>query len=206
MNIARDPYRELGVGRDASGDDIKRAFRRRSKHAHPDAGGSSEQFHRLSQSYHLLMSPERKAKFDATGEFDDVKPPPNMALHIVSELMNQVISQASTKEVCEIDIFEKMRQHLDEQALALRGQLHDIERNRVNLERFAKKIRRKKGKNLVREMVLHEVAQLKQKLLDGERAIRDMAAAKALLEDYSFEADARQPSAMNGCIVMTVAL
>lgn len=38
-----DLYAELGVAREANAVDIRRAYRRRAKHAHPDAGGSPGQ-------------------------------------------------------------------------------------------------------------------------------------------------------------------
>lgn len=47
----------LGVGADASADDVRRAYRRLARHAHPDAGGDAADFHRLQQAVAVLLGP-----------------------------------------------------------------------------------------------------------------------------------------------------
>jgi outer membrane protein assembly factor BamB len=59
-----DPYAALGVGRDASGDEIRRAFRQAAKAAHPDAGGDSMVFRQLSAAVEELLDPVRRAALD----------------------------------------------------------------------------------------------------------------------------------------------
>ncbi|MCY0994692.1 DnaJ domain-containing protein [Nannocystis sp. ILAH1] len=54
-----DPYQELGVARDASDEDIKRAFRRRILQTHPDRkqepGASDEAFRRAKDAFEAIM-------------------------------------------------------------------------------------------------------------------------------------------------------
>jgi hypothetical protein len=47
----------LGVGPEASQGEIKQAYRQLARQHHPDAGGDSEQFHRIQQAYELLAQP-----------------------------------------------------------------------------------------------------------------------------------------------------
>ncbi|MGH7024656.1 MAG: DnaJ C-terminal domain-containing protein [Caulobacteraceae bacterium] len=71
--MAQDPYKELGVARGASADEIRKAFRKLAKQHHPDANkgdkSSEEKFKRLSAAFDLLGDPEKRRKFDA-GEID----------------------------------------------------------------------------------------------------------------------------------------
>ena len=71
--MAADPYQELGVGRAASADEIKKAFRKLAKKHHPDANrgnkASEEKFKRLSAAFDLLGDEDKRKKFDA-GEID----------------------------------------------------------------------------------------------------------------------------------------
>lgn len=60
-----DHYATLGVARDASADEIKRAFRRAARHAHPDHGGSHERMQALNQAKDVLTDPSRRARYDA---------------------------------------------------------------------------------------------------------------------------------------------
>lgn len=54
----RDPWAVLGVRRDASDADIKRAFRAASLKAHPDAGGSAAAFAELVAAYEAATKPQ----------------------------------------------------------------------------------------------------------------------------------------------------
>ena len=61
--MARDPYKILGVSRDADDDQIRRAYRRLAKQEHPDAhGGDEDYFCRLNDAYEQLRTPERRRK------------------------------------------------------------------------------------------------------------------------------------------------
>ena len=63
-----DLYRELGVGRDATPDEISAAFRARARELHPDANAgdpvAEERFKRLSAAYGVLSDPARRARYD----------------------------------------------------------------------------------------------------------------------------------------------
>ena len=55
-----DPYAMLGLSRDAGADQIKSAYRKAAKTAHPDSGGDAEHFSRLKTVYELLQDPIRR--------------------------------------------------------------------------------------------------------------------------------------------------
>jgi DnaJ-class molecular chaperone len=71
--VAQDPYRELGVSRSASADEIRKAFRKLAKIHHPDANpgkpAAEEKFKEISGAFDILGDPEKRRKFDA-GEMD----------------------------------------------------------------------------------------------------------------------------------------
>lgn len=60
-----DHYATLGVAPDASVDDIKRAYRRAARHAHPDRGGNHERMQALNEAKDVLTDPARRARYDA---------------------------------------------------------------------------------------------------------------------------------------------
>lgn len=63
-----DLYQVLSIGRDASGEDIKVAWRRFSKQHHPDKGGDKETFQRGQRAYEILSDPEKRRIYDETGD------------------------------------------------------------------------------------------------------------------------------------------
>jgi DnaJ-class molecular chaperone len=62
----RDPYIVLGVPRQASGEEIARAYRRAARASHPDSAsaGSAERFRAVSDAYEVLRDPRRRAVYD----------------------------------------------------------------------------------------------------------------------------------------------
>jgi molecular chaperone DnaJ len=63
--MASDLYVLLGVGTNASSEQIKAAYRRRAKELHPDYhGANAEPFLRVQQAYAVLQDPERRRHYD----------------------------------------------------------------------------------------------------------------------------------------------
>jgi molecular chaperone DnaJ len=66
----RDLYDILGVSRDASDEDIKRAYRRLARELHPDvnaSGEAEERFKEVAGAYEILSDPEKRQRYDAFG-------------------------------------------------------------------------------------------------------------------------------------------
>jgi DnaJ-class molecular chaperone len=71
---ARNPYEVLGVGKDASEEDIRRAYRRLAKKHHPDLNPGNKQaearFKEVNAANELLSDAAKRARFDR-GEIDE---------------------------------------------------------------------------------------------------------------------------------------
>jgi DnaJ-class molecular chaperone len=62
----KDYYKILGVNKNASASDIKRAFRKKALFIHPDRSGhdTEEEFISLFEAYEILVDQKRRAKYD----------------------------------------------------------------------------------------------------------------------------------------------
>jgi DnaJ-class molecular chaperone len=72
--MADDPYVVLGVPRNASEDDVRRAYRKLAKELHPDLNpndrtAAEERFKKVSGAYEIIGDPEKRKQFDR-GEID----------------------------------------------------------------------------------------------------------------------------------------
>jgi len=82
-----DYYKILGVARDASADDIKKAYRKLARKYHPDVSkekNAEESFKEVSEAYETLRDPEKRAAFDQLGSHaagQEFRPPPDWSQH-----------------------------------------------------------------------------------------------------------------------------
>ena len=70
MAVKRDYYEVLGVSREASGEEIKRAFRKLAFQYHPDRNrdnGAEEKFKEVNEAYEVLSDAEKRQMYDRFG-------------------------------------------------------------------------------------------------------------------------------------------
>ena len=80
----KDYYAILGVPRDASQDDIRKAYRKLAQKHHPDVSkekGAEERFKEIGEAYQALKDPEKRAAYDQLGSGyspgQEFRPPPD---------------------------------------------------------------------------------------------------------------------------------
>src|SRR5215207_6852301 len=71
MAAVKDPYKTLGVGKKASDDEIKKAYRKLARQYHPDTNHgdkeAEERFKEVQAAYAILSDPEKRQQYDSGG-------------------------------------------------------------------------------------------------------------------------------------------
>lgn len=60
-------YELLGISKDASSTEIKKAYRKSAIKHHPDKGGDPEKFKQVAEAYEILSDPVKKQQYDSYG-------------------------------------------------------------------------------------------------------------------------------------------
>jgi molecular chaperone DnaJ len=63
----KDYYQILGISRNASDDEIKKAYRKLAHKYHPDKGGDEKKFKEINEAYQILSDKEKRAQYDRFG-------------------------------------------------------------------------------------------------------------------------------------------
>lgn len=65
--MSQNPYDVLGVNKNATDKEIKKAFREKAKTHHPDKGGDEAEFKKINEAYDVLGDKQKRAQYDQFG-------------------------------------------------------------------------------------------------------------------------------------------
>lgn len=66
--MAKDYYKVLGVARNATKEDVKKAYRALAHKFHPDKGGDEQRFKEINEAYQVLSDERKRAQYDQFGQ------------------------------------------------------------------------------------------------------------------------------------------
>lgn len=183
-----DLYRELGVEKDASADEIKRAYRKQAKSNHPDKKGSEEKMQNINRAYAVLKNPLKRDRYDRYGEESTVDNDNVELTRIICEVVQSLIQ----RNPAHIKNF-------------LTGLKHEWERNykqgkakiikeKESLEAFHERIIKNPDNDIIGGFIQGKINVLELQLLnvDKDFKLRSMALA-ILLDDYEYKVRIEDP-------------
>jgi DnaJ-class molecular chaperone len=137
-------YDILGVSKDATEAEIKKAYRTLAKEHHPDMGGNETTFKEIQNAYEILSDSEKRARFDR-GE--DVESPQNARENHAKSFLFSLFEQCIDKYGITKDPFEVMKGSVKENIRSLDNEQRKQEQKKSKFERAKKKI--EKGESFV---------------------------------------------------------
>ena len=190
--MADELYDVLGVGKDATPADIKKAYRKKAKTEHPDAGGSAEKFTELTLAYECLSDDEKRDRYDRTGETggSSIDQELNQALSIATGAINAVMQEIARRglKLENFDVLGDAMRTIEAQIKATEEMIKQHQLEGAKLERLSKKFTARKGKTNRLGPVL--LAQAKDRFRQAEVSVQtNMTLQKAvnILDEHNFE-------------------
>lgn len=178
-------YDTLGVPKDASKDEIKKAFRRKASKAHPDRnGGDVRVMTALNKAYDTLADDEKRERYDNTGQ-DGVVESPEM--RAVAELC-RAIDQVCMSGPEHLDMYSSVRRIMSEKRAGLLQSNQKGVSIIAKLERWRTKAPKRKKKdrapNLFEQVVTDRVRALKEGMDRNVEVMTMIDDAMKLLQEY----------------------
>jgi curved DNA-binding protein CbpA len=186
-----NPYDELGVPPDADIDAINAAYRGKARRAHPDAGGSPEAFERLSRAVGILRDPERRARFDQTGETEQPQHnPKGAAIDALVQAFQQAIRD--TRDPRFEDLVGKAKVYLQQAIENGRTERSSALRNqRTTADALDRLGHKGDGPDFLRKVLEDQAAAISRALVAMAEREAVLLAAIEMADGYEWRRDER---------------
>jgi len=192
-----DPYKVLGLKPDATEAEINAAYRAAARTAHPDGGGTVDEFDDIKQAHLILLDPEKRRKFDKHGIVDDNNPNnvSSVAMQRITMFLIQTV-QATLSGVAsqylnfnQLDLIQGANAFFDLEIQNCHKRIHETDSQIKQFEKALKRLKTKRTKDVIRVMLDHHVSELKNGILAQRNEIAIYDEAKLIIKDYTFEQD-----------------
>ena len=209
-----DPYAELGVERDATEAEIKKAYRARSKETHPDRGGSADEFQRTARALVILTDPKKRKQYDETGTVEEDQPDNDraVALGIIERFLGPIVNEFIQSgfnphnDARHKDVLKMVAARIRNDMAEVRNGIANGERVVAYQKDFIARLRRKKGaegEDFVRRNLELQVERAERQVAEMKGYIPHRELALKILEDYEFDRAPPPPQEQGSGVTMT---
>jgi curved DNA-binding protein CbpA len=179
-----NPYQELGLDPNCSQEDIKQQYRTLAHQHHPDRGGDAERFKRISLAYEVLSDPERRARYDGTGQIDQDQGIRGEALERLGNMINHYVPNSNNELE---DLIAKMRADINQAANQVEIELANNQRQIDNARIAHRKLRLKNtGENILKILVENLITRHESTAVVLLRRRLVLKLMSEMLDDYHY--------------------
>lgn len=192
-------YIILGVEVTATAQQIKKAYYAKSKVHHPDAGGDAEMFKELVLAYAILSDTEKRKRYDAGEDADEITKQ--------TQTLDQIVVQTVTQAFCQIvmgadvenqDLVAIMREHFTGAVVQTTHAMNAENQKIRKFQTALKRIKAEGEENIFVSSANAQIAGLKAQIerIQQQKAVAE--GAVKFLEAYSYAVDQHVMQVMMG--------
>jgi curved DNA-binding protein CbpA len=188
-------YDTLGIAdRKCTAADIKHAFRRAAKKAHPDReGGSTERMAAVNRAYSVLGDAKARADYDATGA--EPGAPGKTLRDRGREALMSNFDRILDSGISDGKIMKALRDGFDTALLGLRTGRPALQKKRDVAKKRVARLRAKEGENFLGVVLSGRLSRAEAELALNQENIETVEEALRQLDNYEFAADPEQEAA-----------
>lgn len=195
-----NPYDILGVDKNASQEDIKKAFKDKAKNTHPDRGGNEEEFKKIAEANMILSDPERRKYYDQTGSTKNHRP--SFEQRLVDHLDKAIVAAIENCEISMIKKFNIVTEIINsnkQQISKFNKEINNITRKKQTLEEFVRRLSKKdKGSSDLLKASISNRMQMMDLTIDNIRQEIDfLENVEKFLKEYEYRVDKEEKKEKN---------
>lgn len=182
-------YDILGVLPDASFEEIKKAYHKKTKEYHPDHNNGDDTLQKkLNYAYNILKDVESRRRYDKTGSHEKNNSDEEMIYSDIIQLFFQVIQENKTNIDNDVDIIKLLNLKIKNIRKNSISYKKELEFNIKICEKVKNKIKNKKNnRNLFHVALNTEINDLKNKITETDNKLKKVEKMLEILENYETE-------------------
>lgn len=183
-------YRDLGVPADADASTIRKAYRKRAQKSHPDKGGDPGAFHAIQRAYDVLCDPQRREKYDRTGNVGEEPGLREQAMQNIAAILQQTIDNVDVEHT---DVLSELHRHVRTGLDKAKAEIAKCKEGIAKREKTIARFKRKgNGENLMSQFLEHDIRGRRTQIEGFERVLTVGEEMQRILAEYEYAADKRQ--------------
>lgn len=194
-----NPYKVLGIKKNAKPDVIKKAYRDKAKESHPDINdGDDKAFLEVKAAYDTLIDPRKRAIFDKHGFVPGYENGPSIeqASNQIRDMFLAFLEQCSPEQLNHLKLVNLMKDGLCTNKAQLEKNYLQIKLKQGNLEHhrriLEKRLKCKGEKNIFMDTLNASALLLAHSLRQTDLQLNIMSLAIELLDDYEYTHEVMQ--------------
>jgi curved DNA-binding protein CbpA len=185
-------YKYFNLKKDASPEEVKKAYRNKVKKIHPDAEkGDREEFEKTNQFYETLINPVLRKEYDETGKVYNTSKleQDNIPYTILSNIFESIITNMNPAEFITKDIFVLVKEKVEKEIISLQKNIDMLIESNKNANIIINRIIHKNKENIFTNLLKQKISINKIVIEESKTKIKQRKKALKILKEYNYKTD-----------------
>lgn len=186
-------YDILGIDKDASQDDVRKAYRKKAQENHPDKNpndkDAGKKFYQVKVAYEVLSDAKRRKKYDNYGDTnEDIPQLRVLAIQEVCAMVLQIVDQVDINKTDVIKLaVANFKKNIEIHEDKIEKSKANIAKRRVALSRIKQKRKGKKSGDFIRNAIEKDILDYESGIESAKETITLAKAAIDVANEYEYE-------------------
>jgi curved DNA-binding protein CbpA len=188
--MKKNLYDKLGVDKNSSKEDIKKAYRKKAKDNHPDKGGDEQEMTEITIAYSILSSDTKRKRYDETGNTNPENPFQTRFIAYCNQMFIAIID--SKKDVRTVNLISEFK----ERTLLLINEMYKNktihENKNSKLSEVLKRTISSSG-NVINSVLINEIENHNQEINKLNDEVDFLNNVVKVLDNYTYSFEEAEP-------------